>query len=261
MKSDPINRSSGFSPPSEGFHGLNEDQIIAQVRAALEKDLRINLHRHPIDLAFDAGDLVLSGEAETVAAKKLALQSASQIHGPRRVIDRLRVKPSDRLGDAEIRDHFSKLLLQEPALERCQVRASVAGEVNMFREIAGEPGFSILFEVLDGVITLNGNVPSLSHKRLAGLLAWWTPGCRDAINGLEEIPPEDDNDDELTDAVRLALEKDPFVDATEIRTTTNDAVVTLEGWVPNETAKQMAERDTWYVLGVKDVINQLQDGV
>ena len=73
--------------------------------------MRINLHRHPIYLAFDAGDLVLSGEAETVAAKKLALQTASQIHGPRRVIDRLRVKPSDRLGDAEIRDHFSKLLL------------------------------------------------------------------------------------------------------------------------------------------------------
>jgi len=30
--------------------------------------------------------------------------------------------------------------------------------------------------VEDGVVTLNGRVPSLSHKRLAGALAWWNPG-------------------------------------------------------------------------------------
>jgi osmotically-inducible protein OsmY len=72
-------------------------------------------------------------------------------------------------------------------------------------------------EVTDGVVTLNGDVPSLSHKRLAGALAWWVPGCRDVVNGLEEVPPEEDNDDELTDAVRLVLEKNPFVNATKIR--------------------------------------------
>jgi osmotically-inducible protein OsmY len=28
--------------------------------------------------------------------------------------------------------------------------------------------------------------------------------------------------------------------------------------VPNQTMKQMAERDAWYVLGVKEVINRLR---
>ena len=92
----------------------------------------------------------------------------------------------------------------------------------------------------------------------AGVLAWWIPGTRDVVNGLEEVPAQEDNDDELTDAVRLALEKDPFVDATRIRVTTKEWVVTMDGLVPNETMKQMAERDAWYVLGVSEVINRIQ---
>ena len=84
------------------------------------------------------------------------------------------------------------------------------------------------------------------------------PGTRDVINGLEEVPPEDDNDDELRDAIRLVLEKDPFVNASKLRVNSKDWVVTLEGLVPTETMKQMAERDAWYVLGVKAVVNRLE---
>jgi osmotically-inducible protein OsmY len=112
-------------------------------------------------------------------------------------------------------------------------------------------------EVANGVVTLNGQVSSLSNKRLAGVLVWWVPGTRDVINGLEEVPPEQDNDDELTDAVRCVLEKDPFVNASKIRVSCKDWVVTLEGLVPTETMREMAEQDTWYVLGVKTVINKI----
>jgi osmotically-inducible protein OsmY len=61
----------------------------------------------------------------------------------------------------------------------------------------------------------------------------------------------------LIDAVRLVLEKDPFVNASTIHVSSTDWIVTLEGLVPNETMKQMAERDAWYVLGVKRVINKI----
>jgi osmotically-inducible protein OsmY len=53
------------------------------------------------------------------------------------------------------------------------------------------------------------------------------------------------------------LEKDPFVNADKIRVRSKDWMVTLEGVVPTETMKQMAERDAWYVLGVKSVINHI----
>jgi osmotically-inducible protein OsmY len=161
------------------------------------------------------------------------------------------------MGDSEIRDHVCKLLLEESALERCLIHGMVGSDVETVRKAIPEPAGSIVVEVNDGVVTLNGEVPSLTHKRLAGVLAWWVPGSRDVINGLEEVPPEEDNDDELIDAVRLVLEKDPFMNASNVRVSSKDWTVTLEGLVPNETMKQMAERDTWYVLGVKSVINKI----
>jgi osmotically-inducible protein OsmY len=161
------------------------------------------------------------------------------------------------MGDAEIRDHVCKVLVEESALEGCVIRGLAGGDVETIQKEIAEPAGSIVVEVNDGVVTLNGKVPSLTHKRLAGVLAWWVPGTRDVINGLEEVPPEEDNDDELIDAVRLVLEKDPFVNASRIHVSSKDWVVTLEGLVPVETMKQMAERDAWCVVGVKSVVNRI----
>lgn len=44
-------------------------KVIARIRAALEKETRINLHRFPISLAFAGEDLMLTGELQDVAAK------------------------------------------------------------------------------------------------------------------------------------------------------------------------------------------------
>jgi len=238
--------------------GSRQAALIERIGAALEKDIRINLHRFAIALSFDGADLVLAGNVEHIAAKKIALQLAAAIDPTLRIVDRLRVTPAATMGDREIRDHVIKALLEEPTLEHCLLSSRLPTELEKHRQAIPEPIGAIVVEVSDGVVTLNGEVPSLSHKRLAGVLAWWVPGCRDVINGLEEVPPQQDNDDELTDAVRLALEKDPFVNASKIRVRTKDWIVTLAGLVPNQTMKQMAERDGWYVLGVKEVVNRLQ---
>ena len=236
---------------------MAEHPVVKTIYAVLEKDVRINLHRFPIAIVMQNGDLILTGAMESVAAKKLALMIAAKSHGVDRIVDRLTVIPAESMGDAEIRDHVCKVLLGEPALERCAIQAVPAGPIETGGQIR-EPGATIFVAVSDGVVTLNGEVPSLTHKRLAGALAWWVPGTRDVVNGLEEVPPEADNDDELIDAVRLVLEKDPFVDAGTIRVSSKDWVVTLEGLVPTEAMKQMAERDTWTVLGVKEVISRIQ---
>lgn len=232
-------------------------QIAKEIRAAFEKDTRINLHQYPIHISMNDGDLILEGEVENIAAKKVALIRAAEVYEFPRIVDRLRVTPAEHMGDAEIRDHVCKALLQEPALEDCFIYGYAKDRIETIREASLKPAGSIFVEVKDGVVTLNGEVPSLTHKRLAGVLAWWVPGSRDVINGLEEVPPEEDNDDELTDAVRLVLEKDPFVNATKIGVSVKNSVVTLEGLVPTETMKQMAERDTWYILGVRRVINKI----
>jgi osmotically-inducible protein OsmY len=216
---------------------MNASQdMITKIRAILEKEARVNLHHFPIRIDFADGTVTLEGEVENIAAKKMALERAASVRGVNGVVDRLRVRPSERLGDGAIRDLVQGTLMREPALQ----------------------GYTIDVEVDDGVITLNGEVPSLSHKRIAGVLAWWTRGRRDVINGLEVVPPQQDNDAEVTDAVRLVLERDPFVAADRILVSTRNYVVNLDGSVANDIERNMAEHDAWYVFGVDNVINRLQ---
>lgn len=86
------------------------------------------------------------------------------------------------------------------------------------------------------------------------------PGSRDVINGLGVNPPEEDNDAEITDAVRLVLEKDPFVNPDQVRVATNNATITLDGLVPTASKRNMAEHDAWYVFGVENVVNRIAVG-
>jgi osmotically-inducible protein OsmY len=110
----------------------------------------------------------------------------------------------------------------------------------------------------NGVVTLDGELPTRAHKRLTGVLAWWVPGTRDVVDGLRVLSPEPDNDGEITDAVRAALEKDPFVDASQLRVSTKAKIVTLTGLVWSRAERSMAESDAWFVFGVAGVINNLQ---
>jgi osmotically-inducible protein OsmY len=225
-------------------------------RKALLSEARIDVAHHPIRLTLSDGDLVIEGEVADIAAKKLTLERAAAVADVRGIVDRLRVTPAERMGDGAIRDLVRDALLAEPALAECSIRVSVKEAWEAVRNLNSAAG-SIDIAVSDGVVTLDGDVPGLGLKRLAGILAWWVPGSRDVINGLGVTPPEEDNDGEISDAVRLALEKDPLVNPDQIRVTTRNAVVTLQGQVPTESECEAAEFDAWYVFGVDKVINQI----
>ncbi|MGO9061000.1 MAG: BON domain-containing protein [Candidatus Binataceae bacterium] len=235
------------------------EKVLGEVRAALEHEPRINLHRFP--LAFELGDdgtLVLEGEAGNIAAKKLALELAASVPGVTGVVDRVRVAPARRMGDGQIRDHVRDALLEEAAFENFGIRVQAGNQWETVREPISVAASSIAVSVNDGVVTLNGLASSVSHKSLAGALAWWVPGSRDVINGIEISPPQEESDDEITEAVHLVLEKDPLINADTIRVGTRNAVVTLEGTAPSDSQKEMAEMDAWYVFGVDRVINRLK---
>ena len=131
---------------------MSKETMIKRVRAALEKDPRINLHRYPISVAAQNGDLILTGEVESIAAKKLALVTASETHGVERIVDRLKVTPGEEMGDAEIRDHVCKVLFEEPALEHCSIHGFVGNHVATEKAM-GEAAGSIVVTVSDGVVT------------------------------------------------------------------------------------------------------------
>ena len=235
----------------------DDGTILDAVRAALRSEAAVDLHNHPLELKLaDENTLVMDGELASVAAKKLALERAAAVAGIDGIVDRIRIAPAQRMGDGAIRDELRAALLQEPAFAAFAIHEIAKGRTELVRDPPQQNGF-VEYQVEDGIVTLNGEVPGLGHKRLAGVLAWWIPGSRDVVNGIAEVPDEEDNDGEVSDAVRLALEKDVFVNASQIRVSTREYVVTLDGLVPTETEREMAERDAWYVFGVDGVLNRL----
>jgi len=215
---------------------MQGNEALKTIKAALEKELHIDPIKNPIHLKMEGDAILMGGVVDRISHKKKALLVAMGISGTSGVIDRLLVMPAKEMGDKEIKNHICDAFLEEPTL----------------RDI------TIEVDVNDGIVDLEGTVPSLSHKRLAGVLAWWVPGSQDVINSLEVKPPEEDSDEEITEAVVLVFEKDKLVNHSNIKVTTRNYVVTLNGVVKSEIAKEAAEDDAWYVWGVNDVKNRLE---
>lgn len=209
-----------------------------------------------LGLRLSKGRLVIDGEMPSVAAKRQVLERAAAVSGNAVVVDRLRVAPVRRMADAELRDELLKALLDEPAFSILAIREKARGRTALVRTPCKCSGI-IEYEARDGVAILNGAVPGLGHKRLAGVIAWRVPGTRDVVNGIAVTPAEEDSDDAILDAVRLALEKDGQLDPLQLRVSVSDRVVTLAGHVSSRDARDRAERSAWYVDGVSDVVNRI----
>lgn len=236
----------------------NRDQVVKQVQAAIEREARIDGLNSPIGLSFCEGTLMLVGEVAHIATKKLALKAAAGVAGVTSVTDRLRVAAGHAPGDGATRDAVCKLLLRDTNFRNCGLLGQVKGQKETLRDAGPEASGSIKVAVENGVVTLSGQVISLSHKRLAGVLAWWAQGCRDVVNELAVVPSEEDSDDEIVDALHLVLEADPYIHADRIGIGSTDHVVTLEGVVSSDGEKTRAEMDAWYLYAVDRVVNHLE---
>jgi osmotically-inducible protein OsmY len=234
-------------------------KLLAKVRGTLRSEPSLGALFHASELAIGAdGVLVLGGEVESVRAKKLALERVAALAGIAGIADRLHVKPATHMSDKEIRVHMRNMLMEEASFKDLELGEIENGQRKLVQGTPAEPRGSIDFEVKDGIVTLNGRVPTLITKRLAGVMAWWVPGVRDVVNGIAVEPPEDDGPDVIAEAVRVVLEKDPFVDATKVRVGVRNTVVRLDGFVPTGTEKEAAERDAWCTFGVDNVINEIE---
>jgi osmotically-inducible protein OsmY len=230
------------------------DKALAAIRSAP----RIGPHFKPVRLEIaEDGTATIEAEVANVAIKRLALERLAGTPGVTAIIDRLRVASAVAKSDDGILDDLRKAFYDEPSFRQLALKERENGTVKLVREVFEEARGEIVFEVHSGVVILNGTVPGLATKRLAGVLAWWIPGSRDVVNGIAVDPPEEDGPIRIEEAVRVALEKDPFVDAEQVRVGVRHRTVRLTGSLPRE-ARDAAEWDAWYVFGVDDVINEIE---
>lgn len=237
-----------------------ESDVLAMVRARLSSEKRLGDRFQADRLELDAdGVLVFEAEVDEVAQKKIALETAAATPGVTGIADRVRVKPASRMGDAEIRSHLRIAFGRDPALAGLKIEEVSGGKRDMVAAPADLHG-SIDYEVIDGIITLNGFVPGLMTKRYAGVLAWWIPGSRDVINGIAVTSDEADGADKIAEAVDLVIEKNPYLNAAQVKVGVRNRTVRLTGFLPSEEQKRMAENDAWCVFGVDDVVNEIEVG-
>ena len=236
----------------------SSEAVLTQARAALANLPYHGQQLHPtIHLRLSDGALILEGEVNDIGDKTRAAARMRKIDGVSCVIDHLRVaNGAAPAGDGELRNAVCERLLQAVDFRGCKICVRAKGRTETLREAVGEHIGWIEVGTADGCVTLRGQVISLSHMRLAGVLAWWSPGCQCVVNELEIAPAERDNDEEISEALRLVLEADPMVDADQIGIRTENRVVTLEGYA-SEHVRRRAERDAWYVQGVEDVVNRI----
>lgn len=234
-------------------------EIIKNINARLEADTRINLHRSPVTVKIENNAVILEGEMDNIAEKRATVDAATRTLFRRdhwQVVDRLDVKPASRKGNRELKEGATLALLDEPVFRAYTILARAEKQLDTIRDM--KPDYrEILAEILDGRITLSGQVESLSHQRLAEVLMWWTPGCRYVLNLLQIVPPEQDNDNEINDAVRMVLEKDPLVHSSQLAIHTAGGVVEMLGSLASKEEKKIAVMDAWYVPGVSDVVDRI----
>jgi osmotically-inducible protein OsmY len=238
------------------------DMVLKKVMAAFEREAHLKLQNHPINMSFDGGALTVAGETPDIASKKHLLQ-LTQVHSEGRpVVDQLRVAANPPIADGELRTRICERLAQAVDFRNCVICARVKGQLEVLRgtmDQAGNDGSGVVeVTVEDGVVSLTGQVISLSHRRLAGVTAWWVGGCRDVVNLLELVPAEADGDDEISEVLHLVLEADQRVRAEQITIDVKDRRITLAGWVASEAERRQAEQDAWCLDATGGVVNHIR---
>ncbi len=245
-----------------GEHEMNatsHEDLVTSIYSALAEDTRINLKNVQLDIRPVGQTLELHGKVENIVSKRILANIARQIGGNVfEVDDRLRVNTGD-ISDAALRDKVAEALLGEPVFSEYSISVVADGNEDLLQDPQPAAG-NIRASLHGGVVTLSGEVWSITHMRLAEVVLWWIPGCQRIDNQLHVLPAETDSDDELTDAVKIVLEKDPLVHASQIRVGTAAGVVELDGQLPSEDEHMLALLDTWAVPGVWEVYDRIEVG-
>ena len=105
---------------------------------------------------------------------------------------------------------------------------------------------------------IEGAVPNLRQKKLAGEIARKVEGIHDVVNMLRITPLPVIDDESLRKHIRRALSRNPRIDISRISVEVVGGVVHLGGFVSTAAQKRLAEQEVWSAAGVRDIINKIE---
>jgi osmotically-inducible protein OsmY len=170
---------------------------------------------------------------QRAAAERIARETpgVTAVNNQLRLIDPLR--PSDEI----LAEMVETALAADPAIPAAQIGAAVH----------------------DGVIDLSGEVSRSAERLAAEEAVVDLPGVVDVRNriAVTELPV---HAKQIEDGIREAFIAEAAEAATRIVAQVDGAEVTLTGTTPTAHHRQVAERTTWNMAGVRDVRNEIHVG-
>lgn len=226
--------------------GRRDEEIARDVRRRLEQSSFIRSKAVTVQVAN--GVVTLTGSLPSWAQSRQAQRVASEVRGVRLVRNKLTLggRPNTTA----------------PARTDEHIKADVEAELDRDAYLAMLP---IEVSVKAGAVRLEGEVPNLFHKDLAGEEARLIANVRTVDNRLVvgsqrmlETRPEPPTDGELQRSVLEELRADPRIGGGPIEVSTLDREVTLRGSVASMFERQTAQRIARRVVGVTRVENLLE---
>lgn len=218
-----------------------DQQIKSDIIARMQGSNWIDESNVKVDV--NGGAVTLSGKVGSVAERRFA-SSVAWVGGTTAVnADQLRVLPERGIIKRPTRTTSDQQIANATrlALKYCpEVKAENVGVA-----------------VLKGVVTLTGTVDTYSAKLAADDDVREVYGVRGLRNTLRVRTKEAQTDDEMEDAIRAALLRDPYVDRSDIDVRVSNAHAHLYGVVDTKAERGRATKAVSNVNGLVFVTNHL----
>ena len=203
----------------------------SSIQNALEGELWVDagVPAHRVDIDVIEGVATLSGSVDNVLARDRARALAATTKGVRSIVNRIQVAPPRRT-DSQIRRDVKAALIGDPATD----------------------AFEIDVDVVDGAVTLTGEVDSWAERTLAIDAAKGVRGVRSVLDTIEVVADYDRSDLDIQRDIAGRLANDVRVDSALIDVRVTDGDVVLDGSIGSAAEKEAAETIAWTV-GAKSV--------
>jgi len=214
----------------------SDEELGKSVRAELYQDLRV-VGPHEIEVEATSGHVVLRGTVPSFSQKRLATRDAQEVVGVIWVNNLLSVDTEWR-EDENLREDIQFALDSDSTLA----------------------GWDIKIRVIQGVVTLSGDVKSPHQKEHATEVASRILGVRDVLNHLEVSRLDKYSDTALEERLRSRLKADweTHSVADQIDIKAKNGVATLSGEVTTWSEYKEAARAASLTDGVWEVVNRLR---